>query len=175
MSAGAADRFKTGSYAHWNMDFLGIKANLPDILASLLPSQIANADSKLKVRRSLAERYDEAFSDSPLRTPRRNHTDIHALHLYPIWVPFGLRDSALKLLSENRIGATVNFRPVNEMNYYIKKYGGGLTQTPISSSWGAGVLSLPLYPGLSWASQDYVIKIIQNVIFDLISKAKSID
>lgn len=175
MSAGAADRFKTGSYAHWNMDVLGIKANLPDILASLLPSQISNANSKLKIRRSLAERYDEAFTNSPLRIPRRNHADIHALHLYPIWVPMGLRDTALKLLSENKIGATVNFRPVNEMNYYLKKYGSGLTQTPISSSWGAGVLSLPLYPGLSLTSQDYVIKIIQNVIFDLISKAETID
>jgi dTDP-4-amino-4,6-dideoxygalactose transaminase len=175
MSAGAADRFKTGSYSHWSMDVLGIKANLPDILASLLPSQIASADAKLEFRVTLAERYDRAIDSSAIRIPSRNHLDTHALHLYPIWIPGGLRDFALQILSENKVGATVNFRPVNEMNYYKKKYGDSLTTTPISSSWGAGVLSLPLYPGLSLASQDRVIKILQDEIFSLITDETSND
>ena len=173
MSAGAADRFKAGSYSHWNMDVLGIKANLPDILASLLPSQIVNANSKLEFRTVLAERYDNAFSASALRVPSRNHNNIHALHLYPIWIPYGLRDSALKILSENQISATVNFRPINEMNFYMNKYLDRINKTPISSSWGGGVLSLPLYPGLSLASQNYVIKIVQTKIFELISEVES--
>jgi dTDP-4-amino-4,6-dideoxygalactose transaminase len=170
MSAGAVDRFKTGSYSHWNMEVLGIKANLPDILASLLPSQIANANVRLEFRQNLVERYDNAFSDSAIRIPSRNHDQVHAFHLYPIWIPNGLRDSVLKILSENKIGATVNFRPVNEMSYYIRKYGSSLNKTPISSSWGAGVLSLPLYPGLSSKSQDYVIQTVQNRVFALISE-----
>jgi dTDP-4-amino-4,6-dideoxygalactose transaminase len=168
MSAGAADRFKTGSYAHWSMDVLGIKANLPDVLASLLPSQIATADEKLQSRVTLAARYDNALISSAIRIPTRNQVDTHALHLYPIWIPGGLRDSALRILSEHKVGATVNFRPVNEMNFYKNKYGENLNVTPISSAWGAGVLSLPLYPGLSIESQDRVISIIQNEIYSLI-------
>jgi UDP-4-amino-4-deoxy-L-arabinose-oxoglutarate aminotransferase len=168
MSAGAVDRFKTGSYSHWTMDVLGIKANLPDILASLLPSQIKNVNDNLESRRFLAERYDHAFSNSEIRTPSRKQNDVHAMHLYPIWIPHGLRDLTLAVLSENRIGATVNFRPVNEMNFYKDKYFDCLNETPISSSWGAGVLSLPLYPGLSIESQDYVIETVQSKVFKII-------
>jgi UDP-4-amino-4-deoxy-L-arabinose-oxoglutarate aminotransferase len=175
MSAGAADRFKTGSYSHWNMDILGIKANLPDVLASLLPSQIASADVKLQSRITLAERYDNALISSPIRIPTRNQVDTHALHLYPIWIPSGLRDSVLCILSKHKVGATVNFRPINEMNVYKNKYGKSINETPTSSSWGAGVLSLPLYPGLSLESQDRVIKILQNEIYNLIVKADSND
>jgi UDP-4-amino-4-deoxy-L-arabinose-oxoglutarate aminotransferase len=150
------------------MDVLGIKANLPDILASLLPSQIKNVNDNLESRRFLAERYDHAFSNSEIRTPSRKQNDVHAMHLYPIWIPHGLRDLTLAVLSENRIGATVNFRPVNEMNFYKDKYFDCLNETPISSSWGAGVLSLPLYPGLSIESQDYVIETVQSKVFKII-------
>jgi UDP-4-amino-4-deoxy-L-arabinose-oxoglutarate aminotransferase len=157
------------------MDVLGIKANLPDILASLLPSQILSAEAKLESRLTLAKRYDQALASSAIRIPSRNHLDTHALHLYPVWIPGDLRDSALQILSDHKVGATVNFRPVNEMNYYKKKYGETLTKTPISSSWGAGVLSLPLYPGLSLASQDRVIKIFHDEIFNLIAEGFSND
>ena len=33
MSAGAIDRFKLGGYRHWDMKQMGMKANLPDLLA----------------------------------------------------------------------------------------------------------------------------------------------
>ena len=168
MSAGAADRFKTGTYSHWNMDVLGIKANLPDILASLLPSQIEKAESNRKIRSELAARYDRHFNQSPLRLITKVVGATHAHHLYPIWIPNGLRDAALQILSEYKIGATVNFRPVNVMNYYCKKYGNLSVNTPNSAIWGGGVLSLPLYPGLSIAEQDYVINVMESKVLSLI-------
>ena len=170
MTAGAADRFKTGSYVHWNMEMLGIKANLPDILASLLPTQISNLDEKLNMRSFLAQRYDQYFHDLPLRLPSKISNGRNAHHLYPIWIPNNLRDTALQILANRNIGATVNFRPVNEMNYYKKKYSDNINSTPISSEWGGGVLSLPLYPGLSIQEQDYVIRVVTNEIYELISE-----
>jgi UDP-4-amino-4-deoxy-L-arabinose-oxoglutarate aminotransferase len=171
MSAGASDRFKTGAYKHWNMDILGIKANLPDILAALLPSQISLVSEKLDAREEIAKKYDDAFQGTPVNTLPKTVNGLHARHLYPIWIPCGLRDAALSLFSEKQIGVTVNFRPVNEMNYYLNKYGDGMNKTPISSNWGSGVLSLPLYPGLPRESQEYVVSVVQNEIFPLIQKA----
>jgi UDP-4-amino-4-deoxy-L-arabinose-oxoglutarate aminotransferase len=49
MSASAADRFKEGRYNHWGMEHLGTKANLPDLLACLLPDQIKNVDERLSI------------------------------------------------------------------------------------------------------------------------------
>ena len=170
MTAGAADRFKTGSYVHWNMEMLGIKANLPDILASLLPTQISNLDEKLNMRSFLAQRYDQHFHGLPLRLPSKISNGRNAHHLYPIWIQNNLRDTSLQILANRNIGATVNFRPVNEMNYYKKKYSNNINTTPISSEWGGGVLSLPLYPGLSIQEQDYVIRVVTNEIYELISE-----
>ena len=41
MTQGAADRFQRGQYRHWDMELLGVKANLPDVLSAYLPPQIA--------------------------------------------------------------------------------------------------------------------------------------
>lgn len=172
MSAGAADRFNNGSYTHWNMDVLGVKANLPDILAGLLPSQISMADKKLELRVKLVDKYDNAFNELSIRRPERYVNSIHAHHLYPIWIPNKLRDTVLKLFSESKIGVTVNYRPVNEMNFYLKKYGSALTKTPVSSKWGAGVISLPLYPGLSIKAQSRVIRVVNNEVFKLIKNSE---
>ena len=174
MSAGAADRFKTGQYKHWNMDILGIKANLPDILAALLPSQISMASEKLASREKLSKKYDEAFANTGLRILENDVNGTHARHLYPIWVPFGARDAVLKLFAEKQIGVTVNFRPVNEMNYYRDKYDFSVNETPVSSNWGSGVLSLPLYPGLSHSEQHEVIRVIQDDVCKLIEKVDEI-
>ena len=50
MSAIAADRFKSGQYRHWDMGRLGVKANLPDLLAALLPPQIETLYLKVVLR-----------------------------------------------------------------------------------------------------------------------------
>mgnify|MGYP000686871557 CR=1 FL=1 len=70
MSAGAADRFSQGFYRHWDMQRLGVKANLPDILASLLPSQVLGAYQKLDLRLKLVEQYDSFFETTKVRPKR---------------------------------------------------------------------------------------------------------
>lgn len=47
MSAGAIDRFEKNRYRHWDVARLGTKANLPDLLAALLPRQIATIRQRL--------------------------------------------------------------------------------------------------------------------------------
>ena len=67
MSAGAADRFKSGQYKHWGMEHLGTKANLPDLLACFLPEQIRTVDSRLKERETIAQRYESTLKKTKIR------------------------------------------------------------------------------------------------------------
>ncbi len=67
MSAIAADRFAGGRYNHWDMNRLGTKANLPDLLAALLPEQIQSIDQRLPIRTRLADRYRSALAGGPLK------------------------------------------------------------------------------------------------------------
>jgi UDP-4-amino-4-deoxy-L-arabinose-oxoglutarate aminotransferase len=170
MSAGAADRFKLGQYKHWEMSHLGTKANLPDILACLLPNQIKDIDSRLKQRELICNRYEQAFVDTKIKFPGMDKKVIHSRHLFPIFVGAKSRDAALIKLGENGIGATVNYRAVTTMDYYSRKYGFQSGFFPVSENWGSGTLSIPLFPSLKSDEIDYIIETILTKINPLINE-----
>ncbi len=87
MSAGAVDRFKLGQYRHWDMEILGAKANLPDLLAALLEPQIETIRERLPRRQAVAERYRQAFAGSPIRMQKILPQCSSAEHVFPIQVP----------------------------------------------------------------------------------------
>ena len=170
MSAGAADRFKAGQYKHWGMDYLGTKANLPDLLACFLPEQIRTIDEKLVMREKIASKYEIALGKSKIRTPNLNKGVLHSRHLYPIYVGAGCRDASLLKLGEANIGSTVNYRAVPTMGYYVKKYGFNGQEYPVSYLWGSGTLTIPLFPGITDEEQDYVIDVLINKIDPMIGE-----
>ena len=170
MSAGAADRFKAGQYKHWGMEHLGTKANLPDLLACFLPEQIRTVDSRLKEREAIAQRYESTLKNTKIRYPKKLDNIVHSRHLFPIHVGSQNRDKVLLTLGESNIGATVNYRAVHSMSYYSKKYGYQENDFPTSFSWGNGTLSIPLFPGMTTAEQDYVIDVLVNKIDKMIGE-----
>lgn len=171
MSAGAIDRFKTGGYRHWDMERLGVKANLPDLLAALLPPQIATIDERLPLREEVAARYERALADLPIRLPQPHSNSRHARHLFPIHVLPAVRDRVLTLFSERKIGCTVNYRPVPGAAYYRNKYGFGPEAFPVSDEWGGGTITLPLYSSLARDQQDFVIDVIRRDVVPMIESA----
>jgi UDP-4-amino-4-deoxy-L-arabinose-oxoglutarate aminotransferase len=172
MSAGAADRFKAGQYKHWGMDYLGTKANLPDLLACYLPEQIKTVDKRLSVREEVAQKYSNALATTNIRFPKVLSGVVHSRHLFPIHVGSEIRDKALLALGEANIGATVNYRSVHTMGYYSKKYGFIGNEFPTSLSWGDGTLSIPLFPGITTQEQDYVIDVLVNKVDKMIGESK---
>ena len=172
MSAGAADRFKAGQYNHWGMDYLGTKANLPDLLACYLPEQIKTVDKRLSVREEIAQKYANALATTKIRFPKVLPGIAHSRHLFPIHVGSENRDKVLLALGEANIGATVNYRSVHTMGYYSKKYGFRGNEFPVSLSWGEGTLSIPLFPGITTQEQDYVIDVLVNKVDKMIGESK---
>ena len=169
MSAIAAKRFEGGQYNHWDMRRLGIKANLPDLLAALLPDQIKTIDSQLEKRKSVVHRYDTALERSPFLLPKKVPGCVSAEHLYVIGVPDGKRDKAIELLNGAGIGVTVNYRAVPQLTYYHARYPDAAAQFPVAMRWGDETLSLPLYPTLPETQQDHVIRVLIDEIAPLIS------
>jgi UDP-4-amino-4-deoxy-L-arabinose-oxoglutarate aminotransferase len=170
MSAGAADRFKTGQYKHWGMDHLGTKANLPDLLACFLPDQIRTIDERLSRREEISSFYEKSLSGTKISFPKIRDGATHARHLFPIYVGGEVRDQSLSLLGEAGIGVTVNYRDVPSMSYYRKKYNYKLGDFKISENWGSGTLTIPLYPDMSDAEQGHVIDFLIEKIDPLIKQ-----
>jgi len=172
MSVHAKDRFNSGHFRHWDVEHVGIKANLPDVLASLLPSQLKESAAKLLQREKIASLYQSHLNKYPeyLQMPGEHQRGTHARHLFPIRVSQSDRDNVISILSKNGIGSTVNFRSVNELSFYAKKYPRSREDTEVSCRWGGGVLSLPIYPGLKNSDVLYVIEVIENIVLSQIHK-----
>ncbi|MCG7522022.1 DegT/DnrJ/EryC1/StrS aminotransferase family protein [Ruegeria sp. Ofav3-42] len=169
MSAGADRRFENALYRHWEMNNLGVKANLPDLLAALLPAQIDIIAEKLTERTRLVARYREALDGQAGIQLLAGVPDcVSAHHLFPIAVPMGLRDQVLHDLNVAGVGTTVNYRAVHEMGYYASKYDFQPDDYPVASDWGQRTLSLPLFPGLRDEEQDYVVSSLKKIITALI-------
>jgi UDP-4-amino-4-deoxy-L-arabinose-oxoglutarate aminotransferase len=164
MTKGAADRFRGGRYNHWDMVCLGTKANLPDLLAALLPPQIAGIREQVKLRQAIANRYREAFRPLPVRMARVLPQCSPAEHLFPIHVAPEVRDQTIDGLNARGINVTVNYNPVHRTTYYAEKYKLAPEAFPVSLSWGEGTISVPLYPSLAREQQDLVIAAVTEVV-----------
>ncbi|MCA3248451.1 MAG: DegT/DnrJ/EryC1/StrS family aminotransferase [Azospirillum sp.] len=168
MSAIAADRFKSGQYRHWDMARLGVKANLPDLLAALLPDQIATIRARLPARTALVERYRHAFANLPIRLAKLDPGAVSADHLFPIHVKPAKRDEAIAALNAAGVPVTVNYRSVPTLTYYREKYGYGPGDFPASYEWGEGEITLPLWPGMPDADIEKVIETVKTAVVPLV-------
>lgn len=167
VSAFAVDRFAEGIYRHWDVAHLGTKGNLPDLLAALLPRQIERVDEFRYVRLQHAKHYRSRL-DPRLRFAHVSPQCVSAEHLFPIHVPAPCRDAFLVTLNKEGVGATINYRSIHRLTYYKKKYAIEDSELPVSSEWGDGEITLPLYLSLSPRQLDYVIETVNRIVKEFI-------
>ncbi|OHE76098.1 MAG: UDP-4-amino-4,6-dideoxy-N-acetyl-beta-L-altrosamine transaminase [Treponema sp. RIFOXYC1_FULL_61_9] len=152
----------------------GFKYNLPDLLAAVGRAQLAKAGRMLEMRRSIAARYDQAFSSDPrFRTPPTGFAD--ARHLYPLRLAAGMdaagtdaagtdaagRNRMIDALQEAGIGTSVHFIPLHTMPYYAGRYKLRDGDFPNAMESFSASLSLPIWPGMSDGQVDRVIAAVR--------------
>jgi UDP-4-amino-4,6-dideoxy-N-acetyl-beta-L-altrosamine transaminase len=142
---------------YYEMQELGFNYRLTDIQAALALSQLKRAYKGLERRHQIAKRYDEAFKDSPLKTPTITDGAFHAYHLYVIRTE--KRDELIKYLRQFNIMAQVHYIPCHYHPYY-RSYGWKKGDLPVAEAYYQQCLSIPMYPSLTDGEQDYVIRTI---------------
>jgi UDP-4-amino-4-deoxy-L-arabinose-oxoglutarate aminotransferase len=150
---------------------LGTKANLPDLLAALLPPQIDTIQKRLARRAELAARYTDALAGLPLRRPILRPGAVSAHHIFPIHVPPAIRDEAIAAFNAAGVAVTVNYRAVPTLGYYRERYGYGPADFPVSYAWGEGTITLPFFPAMKAADQDHVVGVLREHIAPLCGRA----
>ena len=101
---------------------------MTDIAAALGIHQLRKVWEFHKRRQWIAERYNEAFTDLPIRTPFvERDEDIHAWHLYVLQLELESlnisRDRFIELMADAGIGTSVHFIPLHIQPYWRDKYG----------------------------------------------------
>jgi len=152
----------------WRYDMveLGFNYRLPDVLCALGSSQLKKLPRWLERRRAVAARYQEQLRDiDGLTLPAEPSDRRHAWHLYPVrFDPAGggaARQQWYGDLRAAAIGVNVHYLPVYLLSYYQSLgYARGLC--PNAEAAYDGLLSLPMWHGISDEQHDRVIAIIRE-------------
>jgi dTDP-4-amino-4,6-dideoxygalactose transaminase len=162
----AADRAREG-YTHWDMVMMGWKYNMSNIEAALLLPQFARLDAKLVAREALARRYAERLAAVPgIRVPTQSTgpDDVHARHLFPIWVGRGRRDEVVAELKQRRVEVVVNYRAIHLLSYFRDTFGFRPGDFPVAEEIGNAAISLPFFPGMSAQDVDIVVDHLHTIL-----------
>jgi UDP-4-amino-4,6-dideoxy-N-acetyl-beta-L-altrosamine transaminase len=144
---------------YYEMQELGFNYRLTDFQAALGKSQLKRADAGLQRRKEIAATYENIFSGKPYIIKQTGVIDGHAYHLYV--VEFKKRKGLYEYLRENNIFAQVHYIPVHLMPYY-RQFGWKVGDLPNAEKYYSSCLSLPMYPTLTNAEQQFVIDTICN-------------
>ena len=146
---------------------LGFNYRMTDIQAALGLSQMNRLDEFVTRRHEIAKIYNEQLSTLPIVTPFQELDTFSSYHLYPIRVPENSTSITQKQVYEhlrkNGIGANLHYIPVHRQPYY-EKLGFKRGDYPEAEKFHKEVVSLPMFPDLSSADQNKVIKVLTEYL-----------
>ncbi|NWA26282.1 UDP-4-amino-4,6-dideoxy-N-acetyl-beta-L-altrosamine transaminase [Pseudomonas gingeri] len=146
---------------------LGFNYRMTDLHAALGLAQTARLDSFVARRRELAARYDRLLAELPLQLPVAQAGAESAWHLYVVRLQLEQikvsQREAFETLRAAGIGVNLHYIPVHLQPYY-REQGFKDGDFPEAERYFGEALSLPLFPLLTEAQQDYVVEQLRNLV-----------
>ncbi len=159
---------KTSEMKPWEYEMreLGFNYRITDIQCALGLSQLKKLDGFIERRVQIAKRYDEAFAGTIVK-PLYAYDEKSSYHLYVVRVDFDKltisKEGLFNSLREKNIGLQLHYIPINKQPYY-RGLGYGDENTPVIDNYYEECFSLPMYPKMTDAEQEYVIKSLQWIL-----------
>ncbi|MFK5969586.1 MAG: DegT/DnrJ/EryC1/StrS family aminotransferase [Candidatus Marithrix sp.] len=154
----------------WHYDIIapGFKYNMNDIAAALGIQQLRKVNNFLQRRTEIAEQYNQAFADLPMRIPYQYPDSTHAWHLYVIQLKLEElhidRNSFIERMKEAGIGTSVHFIPLHLHTYWRERYNFKPTDFPIALDAYQRAVSLPIYPSMTDVDVQRVITQVKAIL-----------
>lgn len=157
---------RQGGKTRYEADVLGFNSRLDSIQAVILQVKLKYLDEWNARRRALAENYDRLLQNLAVTTPYCAPDVEHVFHQYTIRARE--RDALQEDLKKNGIGSMVYYPiPIHLQKLYesLKLQPGTL---PISEETSRCVLSLPMYPELTFEQQEQIADTIRQFYSELV-------
>lgn len=164
---------KNGSQ-HYDVIAAGYKYNMLDLQAAIGIHQLKSIESFITKRAALAKRYNELLADWPeLTLPTMpNYSCRNSWYVYaPLINPEKAnmdRDTFMEKMKVHNIGTGLHYEAVHLYSFYQKEYGYKLGQFPNAEIISNRIVSLPLFPDMTFIDQDRVINAMKKVFNKLI-------
>lgn len=158
----------TGSW-YYEVQTLGFKYNMPDVLAAIGVCQLRKLDAMNARRQQIAAQYHHAFGEMDFLTPFPPELPAdrtHVWHLYTILLNLDAlsigRDQFIEELKARNIGVSVHYIPIHYHPHY-RVYGWRKGNFPNAEYYYERTISLPLYPGMTEQDVAYVIEAVYDI------------
>lgn len=146
---------------------LGYNYRMTDIQAALGASQMSRLENFVARRRALAARYDNLLAGLPLQLPVQDARARSSWHLYVVRLHLDeigrSHRQIFEALRAAGIGVNLHYIPVHLQPYY-RALGFAEGYCPEAERYHGEAISLPLYPALSEADQDYIATTLRDLI-----------
>jgi UDP-4-amino-4,6-dideoxy-N-acetyl-beta-L-altrosamine transaminase len=146
---------------------LGLNYRMTDVQAALGSSQIGRLQEFVAMRNRIALRYDELLEGLPLVTPWQHADGYSARHLYVVRLKRdAIKKSHRQVFEELRaagVGVNLHYIPVYRQPFY-ERMGFKRADFPEAERYYGEAMTLPLYPGLTEADQQYVIDKLRDAL-----------
>ncbi len=144
---------------------LGFNLRMTDLQAALGVSQMDRCDEFIARRRVLAARYDELLRPLPVILPFQDPSGASAWHLYVVQIDAArtgrTRREVFDRLRAAGIGVNVHYIPVHRQPHY-GRMGFKEGDFPNAEAYYSRAISLPMFPDLTEADQDYVVETLAD-------------
>lgn len=147
---------------YYEIGALGYNYRLTDIQAALGTSQLSRLETFVERRNALAQRYRSLLAEMDVGDPPAAPPGWrHAYHLFPVRV--AQRPVVYKRLRSAGIGVQVHYIPLYRHPLYAP-FADGAGGFPATEDAYAGLLSLPMFPDLTDAQQDFVVQTLEDAV-----------
>ena len=140
---------KPGYSWDYEVDILGYKCYMIDIMASICLQQMKKLPKNLEWRRHVQKRYNEELADC-IQAPPHSET----VQYYCAKVPPEHRDNLIDYLASKNIHTSVHFKPLHKYNV-VKSMNQ--REYPVADVEWKKLISLPCHPGMNDEDIDYVM------------------
>ena len=139
-------------------------SRLDELQAALLRVKLTHLDAWTAERRMLAARYATLLRNRtlPLQLPWEPEGTICCWHQYVVEAPEGERDALQERLREAGIGTDVHYPTPVHLQPGYTGYGAGEGSLPVSERLARTVMSLPIFPGLTYDEQTRVAAALRD-------------
>jgi dTDP-4-amino-4,6-dideoxygalactose transaminase len=149
-----------GGVRKYEHKMMGFNSRLDGLQAVVLRAKLARLAAWNAARRAAAARYDELLDGLDVVRPVTLDGNEHVWHLYVVRIPGepGRRDRVLARLNAAGIGAGIHYPTPVHLTPAFAHLGYGPGSFPHAEAAAGEILSLPLYPQITPAQQEAVVR-----------------
>ncbi|WP_417563760.1 DegT/DnrJ/EryC1/StrS family aminotransferase [Microbacterium sp.] len=148
-----------GSSTKYVHDHIGMNARLDAVQAAVLRAKLRRLDGWNDARRAAAARYADLLADvDGVRAPAVRPGNEDVWHLYVVRVDD--RDRVLAEMSADGIGVGIHYPTIVPLTQAYAGLGHRRGQFPVAEAAAERILSLPMFPHLTAAQQEIVVRVL---------------